>query len=144
MTRKEEAIFTNNLVALLTGRGESHIGDKEFFERLLCANSCIARCLSSFKDIYDEINTDDKEDTIVEKETPIPPYYVACVTVGKTCASLGLFSTMEKAQTRIIEYENALNPSITHYDWEEFIHAYAHDETKITDYDISSEFLDAN
>lgn len=136
MTRTEEAIFNNKLMALLTGRGESDIGDKEFFERLLYANSCIARCLLTFNDIYDESDTDVKE------ETPVPPYYVACVTVRQTCVSLGFFSTMEKAQTSIIEYENALNSSITHYDWEEFIHAYVHDETKITDYSISSKYLD--
>ena len=140
MTRTEEAIFNNKLMALLTRRGESNIGDKEFFERLLYANSCIARCLLTFNDIYDDV----KEDTVVEENTPVPPYYVASVTAGKTCISLGFFSTMEKAQTSIIEYENALNSSITHYDWEEFIHAYAHDETKITDYDISSKFLDVN
>lgn len=139
MTRKEEAYFETELADYIIGDDET--SDKEFFERIICANNVIARCLSRFKNDYDELDT---KNTITEKETPVPPYYVACVTVGKTCASLGLFSTMEKAQTRIIEYENALNSSITHYDWEEFIHAYAHDETKIIDYDISSEFLDAN
>lgn len=62
MTRTEEAIFNNKLMALLTGRGESDIGDKEFFERLLYANSCIARCLLTFNDIYDESDTDVKKE----------------------------------------------------------------------------------
>jgi hypothetical protein len=56
MTRTEEAIFNNKLMALLTGRGESNIGDKEFFERLLYANNVIARCLSRFEDDYDELD----------------------------------------------------------------------------------------
>lgn len=140
MTRTEEAIFNNKLMALLTKRGESDMNDKEFFERLLYANSCIARCLLTFNDIYDDV----KKDTVVEENTPVPPYYVASVSNGKTCASLGFYSTGKEAQTSIIEYENALNPSKTYYDWYEFIHDYYNDETKITDYDISSKFLDVN
>lgn len=144
MTRKEEAIFNNKLVELLTGEGENDIGDKEFFERLLYANNCIARCLFEFKDIYDEVNTNVKEDITTEKETPVPPYYVASVSVGNTCASLGFFSTMEKAQASIIDYENALNSSKTYYNWDEFMNGYGDNEIKITDYDISSTYLDTN
>ena len=144
MTRTEEAIFNNKLMALLTGRGESDIDDKEFFERLLYANSCIAQCLLTFNDIYDESDTDVKEETNVKEETPVPPYYVASANIGRTCVSLGFYSSEEKAQASVVKYENMLNSSKSYDDWEDFIHDYCNDETRITDYDISMEYLDVD
>lgn len=140
MTRREEAIFTNELVELLTGDDDTT--DKEFFERIICANTVIARCLSRFKDDYDEVNT--KPTPTVKEETPVPPYYVASVSNGKTCASLGFYSIEEKAQASIIKYENTLNSSKSYDNWGDFIHDYCNNETQITDYDISMEYLDVD
>lgn len=139
MTRREETIFTNELVELLTGDDDT--SNKEFFERIICANTVIARCLSKFKDDYDEVDT--KSAPTVKKDTPAPLYYVASVKAENIWKNLGFFTTFEKAQTRIIEYENTLNPSTTYYDWDEFIHDYCNNLTKITDYDIATEHPDS-
>lgn len=135
MTRKEEAYFETELADYIMGNDDTT--DKEFFERIVCANNCIARCLSRFKDDYDEVNTDDEEEV-----TTAQPYYIASVSIKDTCVSLGCYSTKEKAKMKIVEYENALNPSITHDNWEELMHAYSHNETKISDYDILREYPD--
>ena len=52
MTRKEEAFFETELADFIMG--DDKTSDKEFFKRIVCANNVIARCLSRFKNDYDE------------------------------------------------------------------------------------------
>ena len=139
MTRKEEAYFETELADYVLGNDET--SDKEFFERIVCANNVIARCLSRFKNDYDEL---DMKDTITKEETPVSPYYVVSVGNSVSCASLGFYSTEKKAKMKIIEWENKLNPSSVYNNWEEFTYACAHNKTKITNYDISIKYLDAD
>jgi hypothetical protein len=54
MTRKEKAAFEIELADFIMGDDET--SDKEFFERIVCANNVVARCLSRFEDDYDELD----------------------------------------------------------------------------------------
>lgn len=139
MTRREEATFEIELTDFITGYADT--SDKEFFERIICANTVIARCLSKFKDDYDELDT--KPTPTVKEDTPVPSYFVVNAGAEKEYVNLGLYSTLEKARARIIEYENILNSLKAYGDWDEFIDDYDNGLTEITDYNISYERLDS-